>query len=702
MANLFQELKRRNVFRVAGLYLVVSWLLLQVASLLEGALKLPDWFDGTFAAMVGLGFPVALILAWAFELTPDGVRPTAESETPTPTRPVDWVLVSLLTVVAGLLIWGRVDPPLAHVAVTADGKDTVAAAPSQSVAVAVMPFSDLSPEGDQDYFSDGLAEELLNVLAREASIRVAGRTSSFAFKGKNADVKTIAQALQVSHVLEGSVRKAGERIRVSASLLDGRTGFPVFTQSYDRKLEDIFAVQDDIAKRIGRALEIRLTLSNRGTPPDPGAYEKYLTARELIYTRTLPNMRKAESLLETAQALAPEYAPIRASRAVVTMLLSNMNGGYGEREAAVELPRAKVMIDRALALDPELAEAHAALGLYLDSVPGGGEDSAPALERALELNPNLTQAMLWLANTRPDLASSVALLERLVERDPGFLPAASNLAGRYGQRGQYDRARAVLDRAAAVLGESAVRSHRANIELVAGNVARAYELAKANYAAFPGDRSARLIFAFASLHIGDFDRAEEVGGALGQAAVAWTSGRDDRALNVVEKAPRDSFIAEVAVPLFVALERYEDAVDYFESVHGKPTHYKQMNNVGSAAANALRAYQALGREADHARLAKLLAYMRQLDADLQRGAAPPRLAFYGEVEAALGNKEAAARLLERAVNDGLTGAAFRSPLYENAIAPDRLEALGKVIDARLNAQRAELGWPPFEPPGDEG
>ncbi|MEO1172511.1 MAG: hypothetical protein AAFX94_10765 [Myxococcota bacterium] len=418
MPSFLSELKRRNVFRVASLYLVVAWLLLQLAAFLESALKLPDWFDGMVTALVLLGFPVALILAWAFELTPDGVRRTTANESAAPVRAMDYVVVVLLAVVGGLLLWERAGP------VPEVDSPTREALP-QELAVAVLPFADLSPEGDQDYFSDGLAEELLNVLRRDAGVRVAGRTSSFAFKGKGAGVRQIAESLNVSHVLEGSVRKAGERIRVTVQLVNASDGFPVFSQSYDRKLEDIFAVQDDIARSVGRALQLRFSLSDRTPPKDVRAYEDYLTARELLFTRTVPNMFKAKALLKSAVARAPDYAPAYSTQAVVTMLLSNINGGYAERDAKEALAEAKTMIDRALELDSELADAHAALGLYRESGHGLG-DPVPPLTRALELDPNHTEAQLWLANAKPFDPESFARLERLVDRDPAFVPALSS------------------------------------------------------------------------------------------------------------------------------------------------------------------------------------------------------------------------------------------------------------------------------------
>ncbi|MEO0812623.1 MAG: tetratricopeptide repeat protein, partial [Myxococcota bacterium] len=508
MANLVSELRRRNVFRVAGLYLVVSWLLLQLAAFLEDALKLPDWFDGMVTALVLLGFPVALILAWAFELTPDGVRRTAASESSAPVRPVDWVLVVLLTFVSGMLVWSRVDPPYQEG--SAAPRADVGAVP-KDVAVAVLPFADLSPEGDQNYFSDGLAEELLNVLRRDAGIRVAGRTSSFAFKGKGAGVQQIAESLNVTHVVEGSVRKAGERIRVSVQLINAADGFPVFSESYDRKLEDIFAVQDDIARSVGRALQLRFSLSERNPPDDVGAYEDYLTARELLYTRVVPNMVKASTLLGSAIDRAPSYAPAYATKAVATMLLSNMQGGYGERESREALAEAKTFIDRALELDPQLPDAHAALGLYLESAPGKG-DPVPALTRALELDPNHTEAQLWLANAMPASKESFARLERLVDQDPAFIPAVSNLTNFYTQRAEFDRARAILTRAASVPGMKArVAPQQASLEIAAGELAKAYELAKSAYEREPGNMGAKATLGFALMMLGEFEESARVG-----------------------------------------------------------------------------------------------------------------------------------------------------------------------------------------------
>lgn len=702
MSNLFTELKRRNVFRVAGLYLVVAWLLLQAAALLEGALNLPEWFDGLVTALVLLGFPVALLLAWAFELTPDGVRRTRDSESgDTPTRVVDGLLVGLLAVVAVLLVWDRVSPPARS---GAGPGDTVAAAAkgdgaTREAAVAVLPFRDLSPKGDQDYFSDGLAEEILNVLARESSIRVAGRTSSFAFKGKTADVQEIARALNVTHVLEGSVRKSGDRIRVTASLLDASSGFPVFSESYDRKVEDIFSVQDDIAKRIGRALEIRLTLSNRGALPDPGAYEDYLAARELLYTRQVAKMLQAETLLERAQARAPEYAPIYATRAVVTMLLSNMPGGYGTRPAASALPKAKKSIERALELDPELADAHAALGLYRDSAGEG--DPVPPLRRALELNPNHTDAQLWLSSAQADSPASFAVLERLTERDPAFMPAVANLAGHYTLRQEYDRARALLQRTAAVLGPAAVKPNAANIAIAEGELADAYRLASEAHERSPV-LSNRLMLGFSLVQLGALERAEDLGTMPTDVAVALLRRDDARVLELLASAPPSAMLAELAAPAFIETESYRELVDYFEKTHESLDETNDVRNLHSALANLIVAYRALGMDERAERLGALARRSHEIDRELGYATSPVRLASYAELEAALGRREEAASALRRAIDAGLNGAFSRSAVLERVLPPESIESSRQVLNERVNAERAKLGWPPYEPPADEG
>ncbi|MEO0436945.1 MAG: adenylyl cyclase, partial [Pseudomonadota bacterium] len=315
----FSELKRRNVFRVAGVYAVVGWLLVQVSASIEEAIGLPAWFDGLVVALLAIGFPIALIFAWAFELTADGIKrtvdvPTGESITGNTGNKLDLVLVLALFVFAGAILAPKFLSSGASALL--GGASAVAAEPS----IAVLPFADLSPDNNQEYFADGISEELLNVLAKVDGMKVAGRTSSFAFKGRNEDLREIGRVLDVAHILEGSVRSQGDRVRVTAQLIQVSDGFHLWSETYDGDLRDIFAVQDDIAAQILMAMKTQLKVD--ATPDlapvsraDVTAYGLFLEARDLIYTRSPANMERALELLNSAIEIDPNYAPAYAARA---------------------------------------------------------------------------------------------------------------------------------------------------------------------------------------------------------------------------------------------------------------------------------------------------------------------------------------------------------------------------------------------------
>jgi TolB-like protein/uncharacterized membrane protein YhdT len=294
MNSFFKELRRRNIFRVAGVYAVVGWLLAQVAATLEGAVGLPGWFDGMVVSLLLIGFPIALILAWAFEMTPDGVRltaavPEAESISQKTGRKLDYAILAGLALVAVLVVGDRVmrgaaqtevagaEAPAAETAqaepapINADADPATAAANAidRSKSIAVLPFADFSAGGDHEWFSDGLTEEILNALARTPDLLVASRTSSFKYKGADEEIPIIAKALGVEHVLEGSVRRAGERLRITAQLIRAGDGFHLWSENYDRSIDDVIAIQEDIAVEIATALE---------TAMDPEALAEMVSA----------------------------------------------------------------------------------------------------------------------------------------------------------------------------------------------------------------------------------------------------------------------------------------------------------------------------------------------------------------------------------------------------------------------------------------
>jgi TolB-like protein len=417
MNTFLAELRRRNVFRVAAAYLVVGWLVMQIVATIGSAAGLPDWADSFALILLITGFPIVLFIAWAFELTPEGMKKTPEADGEVAIRPLggtDFVLIGLMVVVLGMIgfqIMRSGPAPVAQpIAQVPRGETTVS--------IAVLPFVDLSEAGDQEYFSDGISEEILNVLVRIPELGVAGRTSSFAFKNQNQDLRIIGEALGVNHVLEGSVRRSGERLRITAQLIRASDGFHIWSETYDRDLIDIFAIQDEIALAVSEQLAVSLGLNrdslSRSTTTNIEAYEAYLRARPLFFARGVENLRAALVLLDHAVALDPNFAPAWVTMAGVYSVLE-----YYVEDASIEQVRrwrlAGIAVSRrAIELAPSAGEAHANLGVLL-AYEHDWEAAFESLDRALELAPN-------------DAAVLDAAAQRFV--DAGY----SDLAIEYAQR----------------------------------------------------------------------------------------------------------------------------------------------------------------------------------------------------------------------------------------------------------------------------
>ena len=304
--SFFNELKRRNVFRVAAAYVIIAWLILQIGEVLAPALHLPEWANSFLAFVLILGMPMALFLAWAYELTPEGLKREKDvdrekSITPMTGRRLDFLVIGLLVVALAYFIADKfwiqarqsTSPAIAVIKEAAEGPRSIA----------VLPFADMSPAGDHEYFSDGLTEELLNILARIRDLQVAGRTSSFAFKGRNEDLREIGEKLNVETILEGSVRKdeARNRVRITAQLIDVENGFHLWSDTYDRELDDIFAIQEEIAGKVAGALRITLLgeeavhIENVAST-DLDAYDLYLQGRSELAKSGFVNLDRAEAL----------------------------------------------------------------------------------------------------------------------------------------------------------------------------------------------------------------------------------------------------------------------------------------------------------------------------------------------------------------------------------------------------------------------
>jgi len=381
--NLIAELRKRNVFRVVAAYLVASWIIVQVVGFVAGATEMPPWVDTFALIVVLLGLPIVVIAAWALELTPDGIKASGtETELePRPIGPVDYVLIAAVVVVLGLFGWQMVAP-------SGEGATRVTAEQIEGTSIAVMPFVAMSGAEEDAYLGDGLAEELLNVLAQFPDLMVAGRTSSFSFRHSDEGIQEIGTALGVSHVLEGSVRRAGDQLRVTAQLIRSSDGFHVWSGTYDRPFSDVLSVQDDIVRQIAQVLAVRLGVGSAmrtEAMASPAAYEQYLQGRYLFAERHVDeNRRAATTAFQTSVDIDPSFAAGWAAlgRAIV------YSSGAGEGDYFDEVARAQRAAERALELDPNNAEAHVALSQADLRVTRDWAGSQSHVDRALEIAPN--------------------------------------------------------------------------------------------------------------------------------------------------------------------------------------------------------------------------------------------------------------------------------------------------------------------------
>jgi TolB-like protein len=443
--TILTELKRRHVFRVAGVYAIVSWGLLQGAGALEGAMGLPDWFDGFILSVLLLGFPIALIFAWAFELTPEGVKRTPpgddQDSSPPGKRSVLYTLlvVALLAFAITLFLLQRDATPINSESAAVppaplDNQVKASADPS----IAVLAFDDMSPEGTEGYFADGIAEEILNLLAKTNGLKVAARTSSFAFKGQRASIGEIGKQLQVAHVLEGSVRRAGDSIRVTAQLINTDTGFHLWSETYDRELTNVFAMQDDIAKNILAALqreilglELKTPGQNRHQAETVTAYKEFLIGKELLSQLTKEGILAGISRFEAAMEIEPGFALPYAYAAYGRLLNDTQGQSF---RAGVEIDeKVPLLLEQGLMLAPDDAEVMAIQGRYL-FWKYQYDEALASLNKALEVNPNFALAYAWRADA---LERQGMLDEMLADRetayrlDPLSLTTASSLVGAY-------------------------------------------------------------------------------------------------------------------------------------------------------------------------------------------------------------------------------------------------------------------------------
>jgi TolB-like protein/Flp pilus assembly protein TadD len=436
MRSVFEELKRRNVVRVGVAYIVVGWLVMQAAAALEPALLLPDWVDRVVAVFLMIGFPIVLIFAWAFEITPDGIKPTVkvdptQSITKNTGKKLEHTIIGLLAL-ALLFVGVR-----AYLAPDSGDVDIDGDLPAS---IAVLPFEDYSEEKDQDHFSKGIAEEILNLLAKTNSLRVAARTSSFAFAGSDLDIREIGDKLEVGTVLEGSIRKSGPNIRITAQLINVEDGYHLWSETYDRNYTDIFRIQDEIATSILSSLRVHLL---GDAPPietaateqtiNMEAYDHYLIGKERLSKRTAEDIAAAITKFEQSISIDPNFAPARVDL-VHALLLAEWYIYGGQADVNFENEERIVPnLEKALELAPDSPETIAVSGLY-QMARYKHEEAAAAFDRALALNPNYAEAYDWRSETAYQDSRFLDMLadtEKAYSLDPMSLQISANLAFQY-------------------------------------------------------------------------------------------------------------------------------------------------------------------------------------------------------------------------------------------------------------------------------
>jgi TolB-like protein/Tfp pilus assembly protein PilF len=456
--GLVSELKRRGVLRMAALYVVAAWLVMQVAEVVIGLANLPEWLGPTVLALLAVGFPITLVLSWFYQLTPEGISLESDAEATVPAKPfmgrrVDIIVIALLC--AGLLLFAY---------------DKWWTGPPTEKSIAVLPFENLSPDRTNEYFSDGMTAELISKLSRIEDLQVTARTSVVRFKGSGKDVRDIGAELGVPYVLEGSVRKFGDRVRITAQLINASTGLQLWADDFDSGLTDIFTVQEETALEIAEALGLVLSpveeegVRRHGTG-STDAYDAYLQGWALIESWNVQvdapqKLENARRHFERALSLDPDYGLAHVGLAFVETYyyygyidgtLRTGSSGTDDQEVLDHLVRAREYVDRALALDPELSEAHAVLGDIL----AGREDWSAAIvayREAIRLNPQNTYAweeLAWALNSKdpPEPLEAEEAAREAIRLDPGYVWNYYQLAWALRMQEREDERLAALEQA---------------------------------------------------------------------------------------------------------------------------------------------------------------------------------------------------------------------------------------------------------------
>ncbi len=484
MAAVWEELKRRNVVRVAIAYTVVSWLILQAADVLIPLLGLPEWVGKLVFLLLAIGFPLALFFAWAYELTPEGLKrehqvDRSQSITSHTGRRLDFLIIGVLVVAVGMLLVDKFllsEPSMSPETVAEDVAEPEDTVPS----IAVLPFVNMSADENSAYFSDGLADTILHMLAQIRELRVAARTSSFQFRDQSLDVSKIGEQLNVGTILEGSVQRSGDTVRVTAQLIDVSNGYHLWSGNFDRELEDVFAIQDEIATAVVSALKVSLlgesvAILGRDQTDNVDAYTEYLLGINDLNSFSTDSLASAIGHFQEAIRLDPDYASAHA-RLGRTYIQST---GFGSMSRIDGLAAARAAVGHALDLSPNSSTALAVLGV-IELRDGNLDKAGQILSKAVDIGPNDTYALFGYAtflefDGRP--VESLEMYRQILRLDPLSDDANFALAELLTQQSEFSASSEVIARYKSIYPMSAsVRWIESMNEWQQGNLAAAAAL----------------------------------------------------------------------------------------------------------------------------------------------------------------------------------------------------------------------------------
>ncbi len=716
--SFFTELKRRNVFKVGVAYLVACWLGLQMIDLVLENINAPDWVMQVFMLGLAVGFPITIIIAWAFEVTPDGVKlqknvDRSKSITGQTGHQLNRGIIVILSIAIVFLLTERFRDDLFGGAETDNlsAESTEVAAAETEISkteksIAVLPFVNMSSDPEQEYFADGISEEILNALAGVSELKVAGRTSSFAFKGKNEDLLEIGKVLRVNHILEGSVRKSGKRVRITAQLIKVDDGFHMWSETYDRELNDIFTIQDEISAAILSQLKTQLLGEQQiaaTTQTDTRAYEFYLLAKQRIYERNQASLEMAITLVEEAIDIDATYAPAYAQLGIATMLVSER--GYGALPHKQAGEQAKYALDMALQLDPQNAEALAGLGFYFRQFELDHQKALELLQKASSINPNLTNANTWLAQElgrAGRLREALEIREQTFERDPLHSANINNLQQTYVIMGQSEKALEMLDKVQDFQPNNArLLSEYGQVKYMTGHLAQAQSFLKQSHELEPRNEVGRIWFGFALLASRQYEQMAEVAPDFVATWALSRLGRTEEALILGKQATATGRSPTFYFMALLESGRFDELIQELESRWPSLEDFEKTwpsRGYGNGRmASIAQAYRELGNQEKFNEAMALL--KDSLDAQQAEGADNWLLDFsYARYAILSDDHDAAISYLEKGFQKGgyldtVNASAF--PIFRPLDGNPRYEAAKAAMNARLELELDKMNSDPF-------